>query len=147
MRILESKLKLASHVHGFSNQPIAVKGNIHLLVIMGDDDKNVTQMVNFLVIDRMSSYNAIIGRPLMRKAKMIMATYYLYVKFRTPMGEGYTQTDQREARQFHILFLQLAQEHREHVYRGKEVASQMSVSEINVLNKTMMNLESLDIRE
>ena len=44
---------------------------------------SVTEMVNFLVVDQPSAYNAIIGQPLMKKTNMVTTVYCLTVKFPT----------------------------------------------------------------
>jgi len=65
-------------------------------------------MNTFVVVDQPSAYNAIIGRPLMKYIKMVDAVYCLKVKFPTPSGVGYMQTDQYMARQCHLLSLVIA---------------------------------------
>ena len=49
----------------------------------------MTVMADFLVIDQPSAYNAIIGRPLMKKTSMVIVVYCLIVKFPTPTGIRY----------------------------------------------------------
>ena len=61
-------------------------------------EHTATEMVDFLVVDHPSSYNAIIGRPLMKKTNMVSAVYYPTVKFLTPIGVGYIKADQAMAR-------------------------------------------------
>lgn len=58
-------------------------------------------------MDQASVYNAIIGRPLMKKTKMVSSVYYLMINFPTPMGIGFVRANQLEARSFHLLSLDL----------------------------------------
>ena len=67
-------------------------------------------MVNFLVVDQSSAYNAIIGRPLMKKTNMVSAVYCLIVKFSTPTGVEYIKADQATARQCHIQAIHLSKQ-------------------------------------
>ena len=70
----------------------------------------MTEMVDFLVVDQPSTYNAIIGRPLMRKMNMVSAVYCLIVKFPTSTGVDYIKADQAIARQCHIQSIHLSKQ-------------------------------------
>ena len=50
-------------IYGFSNQLIRVKSIITLPVTLGQDEIIVIVMVDFLVVDQLFVYNAIIGHP------------------------------------------------------------------------------------
>ena len=54
----------------------------------------VTRMVDFLIVDRPSSYNVILGRPTLNHLKVVTSTYCLKVKFLTPNGSGEIIGDQ-----------------------------------------------------
>ena len=60
---------------------------------MGDGEHTVTALVDFLVVDRPSAYNAIISQSLMKKIKMVTAVYYLTTKFPTATGIGYMRSN------------------------------------------------------
>ncbi|GMI70028.1 hypothetical protein HRI_000672100 [Hibiscus trionum] len=93
MGISSSKMEPRDPIYGFSYQPIEVKGSIHLPVTLGDDGNKVTQMAVFLVIDDLSAFNDVFRRPLIRKAKMMVASFSLHVKLPTPSGEGLMQAN------------------------------------------------------
>jgi hypothetical protein len=57
-----------------------------------------TVMVDFLVIDRPSAYNAIMGRPALNKLRAVTSTYHLMMKFPTEEGVGEVRGDQLAAR-------------------------------------------------
>ena len=61
-------------------------GTITLLVVVGSYPQQITNEVNFLVMDCSSSCNAIIGRPTLNSWKAVTSTYHLSVKF--AMGYG-----------------------------------------------------------
>ena len=98
----------SSPIYGFANQPIPVKGTVSIPVTIGDGEHTVNAMVDFLVVDQPSAYNAIFGHPLMKKLKMITAVYCLMVKFPTPTGVGYMRSDQKTARQCHVISIEMA---------------------------------------
>jgi hypothetical protein len=55
-------------------------------------------MVDFLLIDRPSAYNMIIGRPTLNKLRAVTSTYHLMMKFSTEEGVGEVRGDQAAAR-------------------------------------------------
>ena len=61
--------------------------------------------VNFLLVDCLSSYNAIIGRPTLNRWKAVKSTYHLSVKFPTEYGVGQVQGDQLAARECYLAML------------------------------------------
>ena len=83
-------------------QPV---GTISLPVVVGAYPQKITKNVNFLVVDCLSSYNAIIGRPTLNSWKAITSTYHLSVKFPTEHGVGQVQGDQLAARECYLAML------------------------------------------
>ena len=71
---------------------------ITLSVVLGQGDHMVTMVVEFLVVDLLFAYNAIIDRPLTKKTRMVTIVYYLTIKFLTPIGIGYIKVDQATER-------------------------------------------------
>ena len=57
-----------------------------LPVTMGEEGAQLTKMVDFLVVDNPSPYNIILGRTALNKAKAVISTHHLKVKFPTPNG-------------------------------------------------------------
>ena len=55
-------------------------------------------MVDFLVIDQPSAFNAVLGRPSLRALKAITSIYHMLMKFPTSNGVGRVQGNQEEAR-------------------------------------------------
>jgi hypothetical protein len=60
-------------------------------------------MVDFLVVDRPSTYNAIIGRQALNKLIATTSSYYLMMKFPTEEGVGEVKGDQLAARRCYNL--------------------------------------------
>ena len=85
-------------------QPI---GTITLPVVVGSYPQQIIKEVNFLVVNCSSSYNAIIGRPILNSWKAVTSTYHLSVKFPTEYGIGQAQGDQLAARECYLAMLAL----------------------------------------
>ena len=66
-------------------QPV---GTVILAVVVGVHPQQVARDVNFLVVDCLSSDNAILGRPTLNSWKAVMSIYHLSVKFPTMHGIG-----------------------------------------------------------
>ncbi|XP_023877885.1 uncharacterized protein LOC111990332 [Quercus suber] len=71
---------------GFGGTRVFPLGAVTLSVILGDYPQQITKDVTFLVVDCLSAYNAIIGRPTLNSWKAVTSTYHLMIKF--PMEYG-----------------------------------------------------------
>ena len=70
-------------LYGFGGERVYADGAIQLPVTFGVHPAKVTQMVDFLLVDQPSAYNAIIGRPTLNKLRAVVSTYHLGMKFPT----------------------------------------------------------------
>ncbi|XP_023899215.1 uncharacterized protein LOC112011053 [Quercus suber] len=68
---------------GFGKIKVQPAGTITLLTVAGAYPQQITKEVNFLVVDCLPSYNAIIGRPTLNSWKTVTSIYHLSVKFPT----------------------------------------------------------------
>ncbi|KAL0355525.1 UNVERIFIED_CONTAM: hypothetical protein Sradi_3999400 [Sesamum radiatum] len=59
-----------------------------------------TRMLKFLVVDIPSSYNVILGRPILNTFQAVISTYHMKIKFPTPVGE--VQGDPLQSRKCYI---------------------------------------------
>ena len=59
--------------------------------------RQATVMVRFLLVDRPSAYNAIVGRMTLNELKAIISTPYLKMKFLTNHGVGEVKGEQQVA--------------------------------------------------
>ena len=142
MGLEESQLKPSGPIYGFANQPIRPKGTITLPITIGQGEHIVTVMADFLVVDQPFAYNAIIGRPLMKKTNMVSTIYCLTVKFPTLTRVGYIKADQITAQQCHIQTIHLSKQavfELEKVVTGDVMAIERDGSGVNI--------EDLDSRE
>ena len=69
-----------------------------LTVTVGTYLEQLTRQLDFLVVDCPSSYNVIIGRPILNRWKSATSTYYLKVKFPIENRVGEVRGDQVLAR-------------------------------------------------
>ena len=83
-------------------QPV---GTVTLPVVMGSYPQQITKLVNSLVVDCSSSYNAIIGRPTLNSWKAVIPTYHLSVKFSTEYEIGQAQGDRLAARECYLAMM------------------------------------------
>ena len=82
----------------FNRNWVYPRGIVTLTVIAGSFPLQITKQLDFLVVDCLSSYNVIIGRPTLNHWKAATSTYYLKVKFPTEHGIGEVKGDQVLAR-------------------------------------------------
>jgi hypothetical protein len=82
-------------IGGEQVQPIGI---ISLSMTGGTALRLSTVMVDFLVVDRLSAYNTIIGRPTLNKLRAATSTYHLMMKFSIEEGMGEVKRDQLAAR-------------------------------------------------
>jgi hypothetical protein len=100
MKIEKGKIVLAKHsLVGFSGEQVFPFGSIELTVMVGTYPRQKTIMVKFLVIDRRSSHNAILGRTTLNELKTVTLTHNLSMKFYTEDGIVVQKGDERMARE------------------------------------------------
>nr|XP_023875078.1 uncharacterized protein LOC111987585 [Quercus suber] len=90
---------------GFGGMKVQPVCTITLPVVVGAYPQQITNEVNFLVVDCSSSYNAIIERLTLNSWKVVTSTYHLSVKFPTKYGVGQAQGDQLTARECYLTML------------------------------------------
>jgi hypothetical protein len=90
---------------GFTGEQVQTMGVISLSITCGASPRDSTVIVDFLVIDRPSVYNTIIGRPALNKLKAITSTYHLMMKFPTKGGIGELKGNQVVARRCYNVSL------------------------------------------
>ncbi len=67
---------------------------IELPLTAGVVPKKVTIIINFLLIDHSSAYNAIVGRTILNQLRAITSTLHLKMKFPTENGVDEVRVDQ-----------------------------------------------------
>ena len=77
----------------FSGDRVYPKGIVSLTVTVGAHSRQLTRLLDFLVVDCPSSYNVIIGRPTFNHWKATTSTYCLEVKFPIENSVGKVKGD------------------------------------------------------
>ncbi|KAM6555168.1 hypothetical protein CsatB_015930 [Cannabis sativa] len=90
-------------IYGFTGSGMAPAGLIKLPLTVGTTPKSVTIMALFVVLDTISPYNALIGRPTLYDLKAVTSIFHLLVKFPTKGGIGYLKGNQIVARECYNL--------------------------------------------
>lgn len=82
----------------FAGDRVNPVGTVTLPLTKGDHPTSATTLVEFLVVDKPSTYNAIIGRSMLAALRAVSSIYHLAIKFPTPKGTGVVKGDQRATR-------------------------------------------------
>ncbi|GAV71049.1 hypothetical protein CFOL_v3_14543 [Cephalotus follicularis] len=100
LRISVDQLKpMKTPLVGFAGEMVHPLGSIDLSVVTGTAPRQTQVQMTFLVVDTLSPYNAIIGRPGLNLMEAIVSTRHLLMKFPTRFGVEEARGDQQAARQ------------------------------------------------
>ena len=79
-----SDLKLSPNpIYSFTRDSVIPLGVISLLMTLGEYSRQSCVMVDFLVIDQLSAFNVMLGRPSLMELRAITSIYHLLMKFPT----------------------------------------------------------------
>ena len=95
----------------FSGDRVYPRGIVTLTVTVGTQLRQLTRQLDFLVVNCLSSYNVIIGRPTLNRWKAATSTYCLKVKFSIDDGVGEVRADQILARECYQAVLATRENH------------------------------------
>ena len=84
-------------IYSFTGDSVTPMGFITLPMIVAEYPREPCVMVDFLVIDRPSAFNAVLSRPSLRALKVITSIYHLLMKFPTPNGVGRVRGNHEKA--------------------------------------------------
>lgn len=90
---------------GFEGEKVSPEGSIELPVTFGEGRQMVTKMVNFLVVDCILAYNAILERPTLHELKAVASTYHQILKFPTKNSVGAVYGEQKTSRECYFTAL------------------------------------------
>ena len=106
MKLDKDKLRpMDTPLVGFTSDKVCLVNIITLPITVRTYSKTVSKIVDFLVVDCPSAYNAIIGRPTLNRLRAVTSTYHLLVKFPTEHGIGKVRGDQIAARECYLASL------------------------------------------
>ncbi|XP_012851511.1 PREDICTED: uncharacterized protein LOC105971204 [Erythranthe guttata] len=90
---------ITTPLKGFTGEGVLSMGEVELPISLGEDPCRVTKMIKFLIVDKPSPYNIIVGRPAIHTFKSVPSSYHQKWKFPTPYGMGEVLGDRRLARE------------------------------------------------
>ncbi|XP_012839266.1 PREDICTED: uncharacterized protein LOC105959672 [Erythranthe guttata] len=90
---------ISTPLKGFTREGIMSMGEVELPVSLGEDPCRITKLIKFLIVDKPSPYNIILGRSAIHTFKSIPSSYHQKWKFPTPYGMGEVLGDRRLARE------------------------------------------------
>ncbi|RDX88135.1 hypothetical protein CR513_30309, partial [Mucuna pruriens] len=68
-------------LYGFAGERVPIKGTIELETMFGDEAGVKTIPILYTVVDVESSYNIIMGRPILNRLGVVVSTYHFCMKF------------------------------------------------------------------
>ncbi|KAK4406630.1 hypothetical protein Sango_0669500 [Sesamum angolense] len=78
------------------------KRHISLPLTLGTTHLRETCLLKFLVVDILSAYNVILGRPTLNAFRAIISTYHMKIKFPVIRGVSEAQADALQARKCYV---------------------------------------------
>ncbi|XP_025680543.1 uncharacterized protein [Arachis hypogaea] len=85
---------------GFSGERVPIKGYIWLKTTIGENPSSRTLDIQYLIVDCISPYNIILGRPALNMFRAVISTFHLCAKFQAQDGRVATiHSDRQQARQ------------------------------------------------
>ena len=112
MKLNKKKVKpFTSPLVSFMGDRIVPRGIVTLTMTAGTYLAQVTKEIDFLIVDCLSTYNIILGRPALNRLRAATSTYYLKVKFPTTHGVGEIKGDQVLVRECYQATLASGENH------------------------------------
>ena len=112
MKLDKKRIKpFTSPLVSFTGDRIFPGGIITLIIITRTYLAQVTKEIDFLIVDCLSTYNIILGRPALNRLKAATSMYYLKVKFPTAHWVGEIRGDQVLAKECYQATLASGKNH------------------------------------
>lgn len=90
---------------GFVGESVNAKGCSSLSVTLGEGEHQVTKVTEFVVIDRTSTYNAILGRLLIHELKAVLLTYHQIMKYPITTSIATIRAEQKTSWECYVVAL------------------------------------------
>ncbi|KAL2466011.1 Uncharacterized protein Adt_41862 [Abeliophyllum distichum] len=99
---IEAHLILATYpIYGFTRNSIVLRGTIVLMTEIGDAPTTVRTPMEYLVINKSSSYHGVLGRSALIDLEEMTHTKFLCMKFSTYCGISIVRGNQSESKEFY----------------------------------------------
>ncbi|XP_012830430.1 PREDICTED: uncharacterized protein LOC105951520 [Erythranthe guttata] len=90
---------ISTPLKGFTGEGVLSMEEVELPISLGENPCRITKIIKFLIVDKPSPYNVILGRPAIHTFKSVPSSYHQKWKFPTPYGTGEILGDRRLARE------------------------------------------------
>ena len=97
-----------SSLYGFTGDHFILRVTIKLAITVGEHPRVSTVITNFLIVDCLSTFNGVLGRPLLKVLKVVTSIYHLTMKFLTAKGTRQVKGIQYNSREYYNKSLKLA---------------------------------------
>ena len=78
-------------LYRFTRDNVIPEGTIKLAVTLREPPQTTTMMIDFLVVKFPSTFDGILGGPLLKALKTMMSIHCLTIKFLTEIGIGHVR--------------------------------------------------------
>ena len=103
MGIRREKLEpVNAYLHGFSGERVLPLGSVQLALTLGDPPCQATTTVRFLIVDALSAYNMLLGRPSLNAIRVVPSAYHKVIKFPTANRVGMVRGNQLITRECYL---------------------------------------------
>ena len=75
------------------------------MLTLGDPPCQATTTVRFLIVDALSAYNMLLGRPSLNAIRVVPSAYHMVIKFPNANGVGMVRGNQSIARECYSTFI------------------------------------------
>ncbi|KAL0368912.1 UNVERIFIED_CONTAM: hypothetical protein Scaly_1110100 [Sesamum calycinum] len=89
-------------LYGFAAEVVHPRGMVSLPLTLGTTPLRKTCLLKFLVVDILSAYHIILGRPTLDTFRAVISTYHMKIKFPMIGGVGEAQANALQARKCYI---------------------------------------------
>ena len=88
---------------GISGERVLPLGSVQLVLTLGDPPCQAITTVRFLIVDTLSAYNMLLGRPSLNAIRVVPSAYHMVIKFPTANGVGMVRGNQRITRECYLV--------------------------------------------
>ena len=99
---------MTSPFYEFTRDNLITEGTINLAITLGDSPRMATLIIDFLVVKCPSTFNRVLGRPLLKGLKAVTSIHRMTIKFPTAAGIGQVRGQQCDSRECYSRSLELA---------------------------------------
>ncbi|XP_077215772.1 uncharacterized protein LOC143850399 [Tasmannia lanceolata] len=125
-----------TELYGVAEEDGKVTGSIELPVLVGNAPPQAVAMIDFLVVNTPSAYNAILGRPGHNLLRAIPFAYHQKMKFISLRGPSEVKGDQTRSRECYVTAL-----------KGKRLPEAMPIEMLDLRGEAQVVVNEAETRQ